>query len=221
MRNPIIEKPLHSRESYADIRSDIVLIEGHKWIELSTKSKNSNLKAIIIYPGFLIDSYAYVHKFQDLVTKNRKVFIVKPLLGVIKLEANIGIKVIKSNPNIKKWIIIGHSWGGEAAAQHVVKYPSYYEQLIQLGSYAKNNLKFLNIPISVVEATRDGDTPPSLRSKYIQNYPSQVAFFTFQGANHADFTDILGNIPRDNPSSISPKQAKLKLMTILKRIILE
>ena len=77
--------------------------------------------ALIFYPGAKVEPNAYFYKLSVLSNGQVgriKVFVTKPPLNLAMLGINQAEQIIKEHPEVKKWIIGGHSLGGAMSCEY-------------------------------------------------------------------------------------------------------
>lgn len=122
--------------SSADITSGVVITDTRKTIEFTPASGGFSDTGLLFYPGGLVDSHVYDEILSDFTAASGITAV------VVKMPANLavfaidsGIKIIDNYPEIKQWVIAGHSLGGAMAASTVKNNPTVYQGLILMDSY--------------------------------------------------------------------------------------
>lgn len=90
----------------------------------------------MFYPGGLVDSHVYNELLSNFVLlSNVCVLIVKMPANLAVFDADAGLSVLASCPDISEWVIAGHSLGGAMAASTVRRNPTAYKGLVFMDSY--------------------------------------------------------------------------------------
>ncbi len=122
--------------SPSDIGSAVTISETRRTIEIKPTAAGISSVGLIFYPGGLVDSHVY----NELLAQFSEVcgimtIIVKMPSNLAVLDIDAGLSVIPSYPEIKKWIIAGHSLGGSMAASTVNTNPAAHAGIIFMDSY--------------------------------------------------------------------------------------
>lgn len=107
--------------------------ENTKFIKLGSEENAS--KGIIMYPGALVDPWAYVSLFDKVVEKDILIIIARFPSDLAVLDIDAASWLLKEFDEISDWTIIGHSLGGAMACSYVANNPGIFSNLIILGSY--------------------------------------------------------------------------------------
>lgn len=195
-----------------NLKSDkYINVTQDAYIEFTPKN---NIKDVgfIFYPGENVQEESYAAICRGIANQGYKVIIVPMPFNLAILDWDEGLEVIKHHPNIKKWVIGGHSLGGVMASNFVYnKKPESIKGLIFYASYpskvdfSKSNLKSLSIfgsKDSILNMQKLKDTKKLL--------PYETIYVEIQGGNHAQFGnygfqrgDLKADITREEQQKIS------------------
>lgn len=108
----------------ADISSAVSISETRRTIQISSDENPVSDTGLLFYPGGLVDNHAYNGLLSYFVEATGvTAVVVKMPANLAVFDINAGSSVTPDYPDIKSWIIVGHSIGGSMAAQTVKNNP--------------------------------------------------------------------------------------------------
>ena len=157
----------------------------------------------IFYPGAKVQILAYAPLLSDLAAEGFFCALVPMPLNLAILGRDKADAVIKEHPEIKTWIIGGHSMGGAMAASYAKNHPNI-AGLVLLASYLpkSDNLSNQNIRVLSVYGTLDGLATMDKVEASKKLLPPATRFTAIEGGNHAQF-GWYGDQPGDHKAEIS------------------
>ncbi|MCS7060626.1 MAG: alpha/beta hydrolase [Anaerolineae bacterium] len=164
---------------------------------------------LIFYPGGLVDPAAYAPAAQDLAKRGIKTIIVPMPLDLAVLAPNRAADVVAAYPEVKTWVVGGHSLGGAMAALYLATHANTDERLRGLvlwGSRVPDRVDLSKLPIEAVSiyGTRDGIAPPNLTdAERLKGLPVDARLIVIEGGNHSGFGSY-GFQNGDLPATVSP-----------------
>lgn len=217
------------QESLSALQLQNTLVETTSEIILKPKNGLFN-KAIIFYPGGLVDPHVYLSWQDKLVSNfsNLAIITVKMPSNLAVLGANKGLDFLSAFPTVETWIVAGHSLGGTMGASLVASNPNRFKGLIFIASYPADN-KLLNWQGAVlsIHASNDGLSTPSDIELHKSELPSPVVlsspielissvqnkthYFNILGGNHAQFGNY-GVQKKDGAATITKEQQQFQLV---------
>ncbi|MFV0557007.1 MAG: alpha/beta fold hydrolase [Lactovum sp.] len=178
---------LYVNDNYkANDQAMMIYKENNK--SLIFDSDNEEL-AFIIYPGGKVDEKAYIQLAKLLNEEGFYSQLVAFPFDIGFFTINKAKEVIDQHPEIKEWVIIGHSLGGVTASEYVYNSPEKIKSLIFLASYPTKNLK--NLDISSLYIRGENDQVLNLES-YKESQKEKTKDFEeviIKGGNHSGFAD--------------------------------
>jgi pimeloyl-ACP methyl ester carboxylesterase len=132
------------------------------------------------------------------------------VFGINKAEA-----VKAAYPQIKTWVLAGHSLGGAMAANYLYKNPDAARALILWGSFPaeSNDLSQSGLAVLSIYGSEDGGAAEIAASQ--ERLPGDALFMFIQGGNHAQFGDY-GEQKGDGQALIpAADQRELALQSML------
>lgn len=157
---------------------------------------------LIIYPGAKVEPEAYAPLANKIAQAGYEVIITPMPLNFAIFDSNAADEVISKFPNIKNWVISGHSLGGVMAAKYASE-NSNIKGVIFYASYPQGDeLKDSNIEVASIYGSLDGvaNLEKIVGSKDL--LPASTTFVEITGGNHAQFGSY-GEQSGDNPAEIS------------------
>ena len=157
---------------------------------------------LIIYPGAKVEPEAYAPLANKIAQAGYEVIITPMPLNFAIFDSNAADEVISKFPNIKNWVISGHSLGGVMAAKYASE-NSNIKGVIFYASYPQGDeLKDSNIEVASIYGSLDGvaNLEKIVGSKDL--LPASTTFVEIIGGNHAQFGSY-GEQSGDNPAEIS------------------
>jgi len=175
---------------------------------------------VIFYPGGLVDPIAYAPLLRELAMKNLTVFLVDMPLDLAVLSPNSAAAIIESNPDIRIWIMAGHSLGGSMAARFVSKNQGVVSGLVLLAAYpaSVDSLSECDVHVLSIYGSDDTVLDKDALEKGRSLLPEDTTYIVIEGGNHAQF-GYYGPQKGDGKASISLlEQQKLTVDAILAMI---
>jgi hypothetical protein len=165
-----------------------VEITRDKLITFTPKGQKSET-GFIFYPGGKVTPDAYAPLCSKIAASGYKVIIAPMPLNLAILNGEKAKDVIAANPDIKNWVIGGHSLGGVMAASYAYKHPNQVKGLVLYAAYPqdKNNMSKQGLKVLSLWGTEDGcaDLKKVLGAKSL--VPEGSEFKAIEGGNHAQF----------------------------------
>ena len=142
----------------------------------------------IFYPGGLVDPAAYAPLMKQISDQGIMTVILPMPLDLAIFGVNKANDVIAAYPDIKQWIIGGHSLGGSMAAEFVKGNPAAVKGLAFLASYPADstNLSALPIKVTSIYGTNDG-VARNVFNESLTRLPDGTPLVVIDGGNHAQF----------------------------------
>jgi hypothetical protein len=163
---------------------------------------------IVFYPGALVEEEAYLPLAQKIAAEAQVFFVIVPMpFNLAVLAPQRGKKVPEAFPQVKTWLVSGHSLGGAMAASLVDKHQDLFSGLIFLAAYPakSNDLSKTDLPILSLSGQFDGLATAEKNEATRKLLPPATTYVTIQGGNHALFGDY-GEQKGDGKALIEPEQ---------------
>ena len=167
----------------------------------------------IIYPGGRVDPRAYAPQAKAIAAQGYLVVIVPMPLHLAVLGSDRAGEVIQSFPEIKHWVIGGHSLGGAMAASYADQHPDQIEGLVLWAAYPakSNNLSQTALKVASLSASLDGlATPKKIEASHTL-LPASTTWLVIEGGNHAQF-GWYGDQSGDHPATLSREEQQAQVI---------
>lgn len=198
----------------ASLQSDkaITVQTNPDWISFSPTG-SAPISGFIFYPGGRVDYRSYAPLLKPLAAKGYLVVLVRMPLSLAVFSPNKAEAVIAAFPEIKSWVIGGHSLGGAMAANFCYTHPGVMKGLILWASYPadSNPLGDQNIKVLSLYGSEDGGLDGIKAAAPL--LPADTAWYQLDGGNHAQFGDY-GPQPGDGVAAISPQEQLQQVVII-------
>ncbi len=167
-------------------------------------SEDPHKIGLIFYPGGRVDYRAYAPALKQIAAQGYPVFLVPVALNLAFFDINAAAPVIRANPEIRAWVIGGHSLGGVAASIFAARTPEIVGVVYWASYPTDDTLKNAGIPTLSIYGTRDGLATPEDIQRTRALLPQNAVLVAIEGGNHAQFGDY-GPQNGDNPAEIPPE----------------
>jgi pimeloyl-ACP methyl ester carboxylesterase len=176
----------------------------------------------IFYPGGRVDYRAYAPMAHELATRGFLVVIPRMPLNLAVFGIEKAADVIKSDAQVKHWVIGGHSLGGSMAADYLFKHPADFAGLVFLASYPANsdNLKDYAGRVLSISGSLDGLATPEKIKASRTLLPASANFVVIEGGDHAYF-GWYGPQSGDNPATISREEQQKVVVDRIAELLAE
>lgn len=155
----------------------------------------SHPQGLIFFCGSGVAAEAYAPLLRPIADDGYSVFIVKlpyrfaPFDSHRRAAVERASEVMRTHPNLSRWVVASHSLGGAIAARMAGARPANVAGLVPIGTtHPKvDDLSSLRIPVVKIFASHDGVAPPNriLATKHL--LPPQTEWVEIEGGNHSQF----------------------------------
>lgn len=192
-------------EASAALQSDQqVTVENSPWIIFRPANRQLDT-GLIFYPGGRVDPRSYAPAARAIAAQGYLVVVVPMPLNLAVLGVNRAEQVRAAYPQIRHWVVGGHSLGGAMAAQYVYGHPQAAQGLALWASYPASGSSLADrhdLHVLSIFGTEDGAARRGSFATSHSLLPSATHWVEIQGGNHAQF-GWYGPQPGDNPATIS------------------
>lgn len=181
-------------------------IENTDWLVFSASTEPET--GVVYYPGGKVDPEAYSAQASSISQATGALVIIVPMpLDLAILGGRRGEQVRMAFPDIRRWVIGGHSLGGTMAAAQAYKHPDHWQGLFLLASYPQDKHDFSSRQLKVLTVTgeKDGLISVGRWQESMALLPGNTQSLIIDGGNHAGFGNY-GDQKGDQPATISPEQ---------------
>jgi MFS transporter, DHA1 family, tetracycline resistance protein len=180
-----------------------VAVESGQWLTFRPVGQKPSV-GLILYPGGRVDYRSYAPAAQAIAAKGYLVVITRAPLNLAVLHPGAASDVIRTYPEIRHWVIGGHSLGGTMAATFADNHPGSVEGLVLWASYpaGSDNLSGSGLKVLSISASLDGLSTPEKIAASASLLPADTTWIYIQGGDHAQF-GWYGAQSGDKPAAIS------------------
>ncbi|MEI6602281.1 MAG: alpha/beta hydrolase [Clostridia bacterium] len=182
----------------------VTVQQGDNTITFLPKTKPVSA-GFIFYPGGKVEDTAYAQLMLLLAKKGFACVLVKMPFNLAVFDINAADRVMANNPNIKTWIIGGHSLGGSMACAYAAGNAAKLKGIVLLAAYTANDLSKTSLRALSIIGTSDGVVKRDTFDKSIPLMPNDTKYFEISGGNHGQFGDY-GPQAGDNAAAISRQE---------------
>jgi hypothetical protein len=151
--------------------------------------------ALIFICGSGIAAEAYAPLLRPIAEKGFPVFVVRLPYRFAPLESHKQAAIgrarglIAAHPEVKRWVIAGHSLGGALAARMARSDSGSLSAVVLVATThpKDDDLSFLRIPVTKIYASNDGVAPPDRVLANRGLLPSHTKWVEIAGGNHSQF----------------------------------
>lgn len=146
----------------------------------------SGATGFIIFAGAKADEKGYAYMAKLLKDAGHTVVIPKMPVHLSITGVRRGLKAMEDNPDVDKWVLIGHSLGGLPISQIAAKEPPALEGIVYLASYLVVDLSHLDISALRITANRDQIMSRDRLNANLSYLPARSKSVEIEG-NHQGF----------------------------------
>ena len=186
-----------------------VAITQSPWLTFSPARQQPEV-GFIFYPGGKVDFRAYAPAARAIANQGYFVVIPAMPLNLAVFAPNKAKEIIQAFPQVKTWVIGGHSLGGSMACAFAFSNPGSVKGVVLWASYPaeSNSLADKDLAVISISGSEDGLSTPAKIEASRPFLPAGTQFVAIQGGNHAQF-GWYGPQAGDNLANISrPEQQK-------------
>lgn len=193
----------------------------HHW--RFTPRAGASTVGLIFYPGALVDPVAYAPLLRSVAAAGFPALLIEVPrrggFGGAEGAAPLarGVNAMQELPQVTRWVVAGHSRGGEIAARLARTNAGSLDGLVLLGtSHPRDfSLATSGLRVTRVYGTRDTVADEEKLERNKPNLPSTTRHVRIDGGNHSQFGSY-GFQPGDWLATISrEEQRRLTLEAVL------
>jgi len=185
-----------------------------------TPTSNKPITGFIFYPGGHIDYRSYAPVAQEIASHGYMVSIVRMPLSLAVFGINKADEVITAYPDMRYWVIGGHSLGGSMAASYADKHRDKMQGLVLWASYpmTSDNLSSTNLKGLTTFGSNDQVMDRDNFNATRPLLPPGTIMRVIQGGNHAQFGNY-GLQPGDGTATISAADQQTQAADLTVRLL--
>ena len=187
-------------EALSALRSDDhITVSVDKYVVFQPVRKTST--AFVFYPGGRVDYRSYAAPLRRIAAEGYLVILLPVRLNLAVFDVNAAERAIGSFPEIRHWVVGGHSLGGGAAAAYASRHDPLDGVVLWASYPVDDSLKNSDLKVLSIYGTLDMGGMESFEASR-SNLPVTAKFVVIDGGNHGQFGDY-GFQPGDHEATIS------------------
>jgi hypothetical protein len=183
---------------------------------------------LLFFPGALVDGRAYAPLLLSVANAGYPVLLVQiPRRGVAggadgAEPLNRAVTATLGAPQVKRWVVAGHSKGAEIAARLARTTAPSIAGLVLIGSSHPRDFSIANIglPVTRVYGTRDTVADVEKLERTKPNLPADARHVRIDGGNHSQFGSY-GFQPGDWPATIGREEQQRQTLQVILQMLRE
>ena len=207
---PAVQTVATYQSTYCDT---VISVAEDGGVEILPRNTDADI-GIVFYVGAQITPDAYIPFLARIAEQGYACFIPDLTFNMAALEPKAADDIISAHPEIKSWILAGHSMGGLTASGYADDHRDTVDGLILIAAYTNRDMSDANLPVLAVFGDTDGVMNKKLYDKRLAWNPSDFEEHIIPGANHAQYGDY-GKQPRDNDATISAEKQQSQTAEII------
>ena len=174
----------------------------------------------IFYPGGHVDYRSYAPIAREIASRGYMVAIVAMPLSLAVFGVNKADEVISAYPDMRYWVIGGHSLGGSMAANYAAGNPENIQGIAFWASYPASSDDLSDTDMKGLSTYGSNDEVLSKENveSTLSQLPPGTITEVIEGGNHAQFGNY-GPQPGDGTATISAADQQLQAVDLTVRIL--
>ncbi len=185
-----------------------VTVEQGRFLTLRPQERPEAL-GVIFYPGAYVDVRGYLPTLRPIAAAGHRVVIVPMPFELAIFGIDRALDVRRANPDIRRWVIVGHSVGGAMAAMFASRHPDAVRGVIIWDSYPPSiaHLRDFAAPVWLIHRARADGAPPESFARQRHLFPPHSRWAPIRGGIHMNFGAFRGGgYVEDWPAAIDPAE---------------
>jgi predicted alpha/beta-hydrolase family hydrolase len=202
---------LETDEHVTVVQNDVILFRPNE---------TSPTVGLVFYPGARVDPVSYAPAMHTLAAQGFLVAIARMPLNLAVLDSDRAADVIADFPEIRRWVVGGHSLGGAMAAAFVASDQAAVDGLVLWAAYPSSgdDLATWGGRVTSVSGTNDGLATPDDIAGSKPLLPADTEFVVVDGGNHAQF-GWYGEQRGDGVATISREDQQSQIVAATLRLL--
>jgi pimeloyl-ACP methyl ester carboxylesterase len=207
----------------AMVSDDVVHVTDTETHITFVSAEGTGAAGLLFFAGALVDPVAYAPIMREVAEAGYPAVLVRlPRRGAFggadgPEVLTRGVNATLAMPEVRRWVLAGHSRGGEVAARLAHTGAPSFAGLVLVGTSHPRDLSLAQSPLPVtrVYGTRDTIADVEKLERNRPNLPAVIRDVRIDGGNHSQFGSY-GFQPGDWPATISrEEQQRITISAIL------
>ena len=210
-----------SREALAALESNVhVTVEDKGNFIVFTPTSHIPITGFILYPGGHVDYRSYAPIAQEIASHGYRVSIVRMPLSLAVFGIDRADEVISAYPDMRYWVIGGHSLGGSMAAAYARSHSDKVQGVVFWASYpaSSDDLSTTDLKGLSTYGSNDQVLDRDNFNDTVSLLPHGTILQVIQGGNHAQFGNY-GLQPGDGTATISAADQQAQAADLTARLL--
>ena len=185
-----------------------------------TPASHKPITGFILYPGGHVDYRSYAPIAQEIASHGYQVSIVKMPLSLAVFGIDKADEVITAYPDMRYWVIGGHSLGGSMAASYAKSHSANVQGVVFWASYpgTGDDLSTTDLKGLSTYGSNDQVLDRDTFNATLDLLPHGTIMQVIQGGNHAQFGNY-GLQPGDGMATISAADQQRQAAALTARLL--
>ena len=199
---------------------EVVLVSRDPWISFRPRDGDP-VTGVIFYPGGKAEPTAYAPILRNLAARGYLVVMTPMPLNLAMLAPERAARVMARFPDIRHWVIAGHSLGGVVAAEFAERHVHEVAGVMLWASFPASftDLSEAQFPVLSVSATADALSTPAKIAAARPLLPANTRYVVIEGGDHWNFGNFApgkgtATITRDRQQAVILSATEAFLDTI-------
>lgn len=195
---------------------DVVSVQDNGDFVVFTPAAAVPMTGFIFYPGGHVDYRSYAPIAREIASRGYMVSIVEMPLSLAVFGVNKADEVIADYPDMRYWVIGGHSLGGSMAASYAAGNPENVQGIAFWASYpaGSDDLSLTDLKGLTTYGSNDLVLGMENFNATMPLLPPGTIVKVIDGGNHAQFGNY-GPQPGDGTATISASEQQAQTVDLM------
>ena len=208
-------------EALAALESNVnVTVEDKGNFIVFTPTSHVPITGFILYPGGHVDYRSYAPIAQEIASHGYRVSIVRMPLSLAVFGIDRADEVISAYPDMRYWVIGGHSLGGSMAAAYAKSHSDKVQGVAFWASYPASSDDMSTTDLKGLSTYGSNDQVLDMDNfnDTVSLLPHGTIMKVIQGGNHAQFGNY-GLQPGDGTATITAADQQAQAADLTARLL--